>query len=168
MTEIAIALLVAALHPFHSSVGEAQWNGESKRLEIALRLDPRDLDAALSEQEERRVVLERESDEAAQKLLIKYLKQHVWLEREGTEPRGGFHWVGREDQPRHVWVFFELAPPEGDGELRMGHRVLMEVEPTQTNTLILLHAPGRPALRFSRQKTLLPLPLETAPQAAPK
>lgn len=156
----ALFLLTLA-HPFHVSVAEAQWNNDRSRLQIALRLSPRDLDAVLSQASGRRVVLEKESDEKTKELLIAYLRDRVYLsssQQDATtrdaeavdQRRRRFHWVGVEDEVRYVWVYFELERPVGSDSVWLSNRVMFETEPTQINTLQLLRSDPPIAVRTTR------------------
>lgn len=44
----SLACSVALAHPFHNSYAEIAWSSDSTRLEIALRVIPEDLEAAMS------------------------------------------------------------------------------------------------------------------------
>ncbi|WP_164100417.1 DUF6702 family protein [Candidatus Laterigemmans baculatus] len=159
---MAAALFVALLwHPFHVSVAEAQWNADHSRLKIALRLHPRDLDAALSEATGRRIVLEKESAESTKKLLSDYLAGTIYLSdspaaaagdaaEQRVQRRARFHWVGVEDEVRYVWVYFELERPAAEAPVWLTNRVIFETEPTQINTLQLLRTDPPVALRTTR------------------
>lgn len=57
-------LLFTLIHPYHRTLAEVEWNAQSNRYEVALRIDPRDLESALSDHYGRRVNLEH-LDEAA-------------------------------------------------------------------------------------------------------
>lgn len=160
---MAAALLLALLwHPFHVSLAEAQWNSDRSRLKIALRLHPRDLDAALSESSGRRILLEKESAENVEKLLTTYLANSIYLSASRADAmasdakpiaarRERFHWVGIENEVRYVWVYFELERPEADEPVWLTNRVIFETEPTQINTLQLLRTDPPVAVRTTRE-----------------
>lgn len=171
----AALLLSALLHPFHVSVAEAQWNSEGSRLKVALRLHPRDLDAALSETTGLRVVLEKESDEKAKELLVAYLRDRIFLSASAAdaslgEPedlaarRGRFHWVGLEQELRYVWVYFELQRPATSEAVWLTNRVIFEAEPTQINTLQLLRTDPPVAVRTTRSSDTERLPAAANPR----
>ena len=156
----ALFLLTLA-HPFHVSVAEAQWNEDRSRLQVSLRLSPRDLDAALARTTGRRVVLEKESDEKTKELLVDYLRDRIYLSASATaaaakdsdgieERRRRFHWVGIEDEVRYVWVYFELERPAGADAVWLSNRVIFETEPTQINTVQLLRTDPPIAVRTTR------------------
>lgn len=158
----ALFLLTVA-HPFHVSVAEAQWNDDRSRLQVSLRLSPRDLDAVLSETTGRRVVLEKESDERTKKLLADYLRDRIFLSASEknalakdadavTARQQRFHWVGVEHEIRYVWVYFELDRPTEADSVWLTHRVMFETEPTQSNTMQLLRSDPPIAVRTTRDR----------------
>ena len=174
------ALIVFAvsslLHPFHISVAEAQWNEDGSRLQVALRLTPRDLDAAISGATGRPVVLERQSDERAAELIQQYVRENFYLsptpeaaERDDAEThaarRKRFHWVGIEQEVRYTWVYFELERPSGSGRadandasVWLTNRVIFNAEPTQINTLQLMRTDPPVAVRTTAEEPTKELP----------
>lgn len=156
-------VLLAVAHPFHVSVAEAQWNEDRSRLQVSLRLSPRDLDAVLSQTTGKRVVLEKESDEKTKELLTNYLRDRIFLSASKenalirdaevvAERRQRFRWVGVEDEIRYVWVYFELERPPAAKSVWLTHRVMFETEPTQINTLQLLRSDPPVAVRTTRSQ----------------
>lgn len=156
-------VLLAVAHPFHVSVAESQWNEDRSRLQVALRLSPRDLDAVLSQTTGKRVVLEKESDEKTKELLTNYLRDRIFLSTSKesalirdadvvAERRQRFRWVGVEDEIRYVWVYFELERPPAAKSVWLTNRVMFETEPTQINTLQLLRSDPPVAVRTTRNQ----------------
>lgn len=154
---LLLPLLIA--HPYHVSLAELEFNAASGRWEVALRLHPGDLDAALSHDQRRRVILERETPAAARRIAIAYLNKHFRLLAGDPPQPSQLHWVGMQADPKFVWWYFELQPPPGAAPLRLENRVLMEIEPTQVNTVNLLGAPQVRSLQFSTLQRSHPLPV---------
>jgi hypothetical protein len=158
-----LLLLSLATHPYHVTIAEATWNEDRTRLQVALRMSPRDLDAALCNTTGRLIVLEKESPEATRELVETYLKRVIFLRDELepeklTEPklaktRGDrFHWVGIEDEIRYVWVYFELEKAADVQSLWLTNRIFFETEPTQINTFQVLKTEPPIALRTTREE----------------
>ena len=94
---LAIALAtpaaVAAPHPFHVTIAEADYNEESGKLEVALRIyNPGDLEEALGRRAGERVDLER--TENVDDLIVAYLRGRP--DRRAARRRGDGHRVGRQ------------------------------------------------------------------------
>ncbi|SRR6056297_1154784 len=155
----ATLILFAMFHPFHRSLAEVAWNAESERYEVSLRVDPIDLDAALSTQEQRRIVLDKLQPADANGMLKKYIAKHLRPQR-SEQQIGEVHWVGYEtdDRGKYVWLYFEWSRPAGEGPLRLHNRLFMREEPTHISTVVFTDLAKRPALIFTKQKALLPMP----------
>lgn len=111
---IAVGMLsVLAMHPSQETFAEMQFNAETGRVEVSLRL------ASLDEQAWIRSVANQPDPEVA--VLVQTLR---WgSERELTEwksdkvatasLRSRYHWIGRQDEGAHVWWYFEYEPHDG-------------------------------------------------------
>jgi hypothetical protein len=171
MVQLAMWALIGVLwHPFHVSLAQAQWNEDGSRMQIALRLTPRDLDAALSKASGRRIVLEKASARRAEQLVGGYLRERIYFaedrqQAENDRPqarqrrRDGFHWVGIEQEIRYTWVYFELDCPRGVESVWLANRIFMEVEPTQINTFQLAKTSPVISLQTTREEPVKKLDL---------
>lgn len=113
----------AELHPFHISVAEAEWNPETDRLEVSLKLHAVDLERALTRQGKRKVNLE--TDQEAEQLCTSYLEQHFFLtlrenvpddpsaeiESIAKENRSRIKLIGREFDKTWLLLYFEMKLP---------------------------------------------------------
>ncbi len=139
----------ALAHTFHVSLAEAEWNAGSGRLEVALRTLPDDLERALGDALERKVVLEKEPDLNA--LIAQHLRQ-VFVVHDASGQEMLHHWVGKDLRPREVWLYFEVELPEGLEGVEIEYSLLLKQEPQQVNTLNLKQGEWRGSLTFSRGK----------------
>lgn len=167
-----LAVIFSCLvHPYHRSLAEVQWNAKSARYEVALRVDPRDLDAALSDLHRRTVVLDQMDEAAVGAMLKDYVGKHLKLQRpsgDRDQPAqiAPTHWVGFEsdDRGKYVWLYFEWAPPEGEAPLWIENRLFVKTEPTHISTVVFTKLENRPALVFTKQRPRHRLPEgETVP-----
>ena len=71
-----LAPRVLACHPFHVCVGQMQYNPQSSRWEVSLRMHPRDLELALSEFHRKNISRE---EEGFPKYAIDYLENQFFL-----------------------------------------------------------------------------------------
>ncbi|GAA5505273.1 DUF6702 family protein [Novipirellula caenicola] len=103
-------LFLVMMHPVHETVSEVQWNPESKRFEIALRLH------ILDQQ-----WIEQQADKSAgiETAAVRYLNKTFQIRPVGGNAekntdrkpsKAKIHWVGRKDEGSHVWWYFELQP----------------------------------------------------------
>ena len=122
-------------HPFHSSHGEAEWNGESMALEVALALDANDLEQAVRQHADVDTSLEAAEMQPA---LWEYVQSHFGVQEEG-ERDASLHWVGLEvTDDGTAWIYFEakLKRPPTD-QLQVTHRLLLDSSEGQQNFLTL-------------------------------
>ncbi len=143
----------ACAHPFHTSVAETEWNSETKRLEVALRVSPEDLETALSKQGETKVRLE--DSEGIDDLIVDYLNDHFTL----CKPKSGdedpqpleLKWTGKELSTKAAWLFFEIEAPDGVEGLELANRLLLDEGDSQINTVVLRDGKRKTTLRFDKK-----------------
>jgi hypothetical protein len=156
---ICLALLfvsapAAVAHPAHTTVSEAEYNVESGRLEVALRLRPEDLEMALSQSVGRDLVLERETGEALDSLCAAYVDATFRIEPGSEAP---LVWVGLEFEQRDVWLYFELPVPSPLGEAMLIVETLMELHAQQLNTVHVRGDAAHGTVTFSTDERRRPL-----------
>ena len=132
-------MVAIALHPVHETFAEIEWNRDTRRLEVALRLD------VLDEQ----WLARRAGDppRSVPEWAIDYLRQRFRVaerpEKDRSDPTT-YRWIGRDEQGAHVWWYFEIEPADGKRPSWIDHRVLLERADTHTNRILILdHQPAR-------------------------
>lgn len=131
---IAILLLTALLHPVHETVSEVEWNPQTHRLEVAVRLH------VLDEQWIRRQA-DREAD--LKDVATAYVKKHfrVGADAAATETnvtKDTYHWIGREEDGSHVWWYIEIEPVEHTEPRFLRVTMLFEHENSYVNRIVVL------------------------------
>jgi len=143
----------AHAHPVHTSAARADYNAETKRLEVSVALDADDATNALSQRAHRRVVLEREPAEDLAKLLQAWLRERFLALAANGQPLS-LSWIGHElkKESAHftLWLHFEIPAPAGPEGLRLAHLLLTDEFPRQENTL-RVRAAGRECVLFFRR-----------------
>src|SRR6056297_3111921 len=138
---LACVFLLVMLHPVHETAAEVQWNSESKRLEVALRLDMQD------EQWIRRQMTKSGDSEKTSSWALKYLSQRFRIARlpqQNHPDSTRYHWIGRSEEGAHRWWYFEIQPLDGQVPQWIDQRVLLDRESNYTHrVLILNHTPPR-------------------------
>jgi hypothetical protein len=160
-------VLIAAvlLHPVHETVAEIEWNGESKRLEVALRMD------VLDEQWLRQRGGRRQD---VSKWAIGYLRQRFRVadlpKQERRDPTT-YHWIGRDKEGSHVWWYFEIEPANQKRPTWIDQRVLFERDQDYANRILILDQVPRRSLTLTiqgpradlEQATNEPITVESTP-----
>lgn len=126
-------LVSLLLHPFHETVAEVEWNRETARLEVALRMD------LIDEQWLRRAV--RQGIPSDDNWEVIYLRSRF---RVSEPPEPGqpdttkYKWIGRDEERGHVWWYFEIEPPDHMRPRWLENRMLFEKEKDQINRVVVL------------------------------
>ena len=129
-------------HPFHVSLAEVEWNAQSGKLEVAVRVDPFDLERALQQRAGRTIHLEKEAEAQLDVLLGDWVADVFRIE--GRDAAGGgrrvatkLEWVGHEQTTRFVWLYFELEFPCDVGAFEVTQAMFLDEVPQQVNTVTL-------------------------------
>ena len=154
-------LMVAVLHPVHETVAEVQWNPETSRTEVAVRLD------ALDEQ----WLHQRSSPKADKsKWAVNYLRRNfrfsgdlASIESDAKKPLSdpsNYRWIGSKSDGTHVWWYFEVDSPDDVRPTFILQRMFFEREDRYTNRVIVLNqdppfavtlTPRRPNARIDKR-----------------
>ena len=146
MTAALFCAAALAVHPQHVSLMEAEWNPESKALEVTLSLTAAQLEAAVEAHARANLDF---ADDAAEKAAVDHAVA-AWLrdrvtftppatagEKEEDRKPVALKYVGRELEGLRAFVYFEVPLPGGWPGVTASSRVGFRAEPAQHNTLIL-------------------------------
>lgn len=134
-------------HPFHATYTEVDWNAKSKVLEVALRVQPEDLDRVLSLRTKRKIDIEK--TKGVDKLIQTYLAEVFLVEPKLKQPVA-IRWIGKEVSSKEAWLYFEIPRPQGIEGLKLLNRIFLEILPDQVNTVRVRQGRQRVTLRFDR------------------
>ena len=177
MRSVAATLVLAicgtaSAHPFAVTLTEVEVNAKERRLEVAMRVYPEQLERGLSRAAGKNVSIE--SDDDIDKRIAEYLARHFAVlppaseERQEEKPSKEpdvpkMKWVGKEVTPKGVWLYFEI-PHEGPlAGSRIRDTMLLEINPEQVNTVILVEGDRTATCvldRTTREATIVPRPKE--------
>jgi hypothetical protein len=149
-TFLTLPLAAMLLHPVHESVAEVEWNPQTARLEVALRLSVLD---------EQWIERKYKSDQPAV-WAIDYLRRHVRvgpdtrLTKPADQPAAKYHWVGREQRGSHVWWFFEIEPRGRTRPAVIEQRMLLDRDENYANRVVVLGQEKRQAVTLTVQTPL--------------
>ncbi len=132
-------------HPIHTSLAEADYNGKTQQLEVALRVFIDDFETVLSVRAKHRVSLEKTPVPEFDALAHAYLAETFTVRAPDGRPAGAYHWVGRElkDAANELWYYFEVPLPGGIEGARLRHGALFEQFSNQINSVRVQDADGR-------------------------
>ena len=137
----------AAAHKYYASLARAEYNEETKAVEVALRVFADDFELALTRRSGRKISLDESEDDGA--LALAYLRETFEVSgRDGR--RVELRWVGMETQGDVAWLYFEAPLPEGPSGAALRDRVLLELFRTQVNIVNFKHGGVKLDMVFRR------------------
>lgn len=149
-------LVLVQAHSLHQSTAEAEWNAETKKLEVSLTVFVNDLELALMRQSEREMRVEKTAaavfDEQAR---IYLAKNFVVTDAAGHKAK--IELLGREldketlksGEPT-MTLFFEIALPEGLQGISVLDAVFGDLFADEVNLLLLRRDAEKTQLLFKR------------------
>ncbi len=147
----------AGAHPHHATLAMAELNRDTGKLEVALKVDPDDLERAIRKATRTKI---RPEDPEAEAHVEAYLRERFVVrppEGKSDRPRP-LQWVGMEVSVAEAWLYFEI-PVRGIWRLRIRNTVFFDLEDGQVNTLnlrdgedrlTLVTSPDRPQATVER------------------
>jgi hypothetical protein len=153
-----LSLLVATClhaHSVHTSTAEAEYNAETKKLEVRLTVFVSDLEVALVRQSEREVRIDKTpAAEFDAQVQVYLAKTFVVTDAAGKVAK--MEWVGREMEEASaksgdpaVVLFFEVEVPEGVVGTTVRNAVLQDVFRDQMNLMQLREGDRKTEMRFT-------------------
>lgn len=164
MSRLAALVLVLTAsclhaHSLHQSTAEAEYNEQTKKLEVSLTVFVNDLELALIRHSERLISLEKTPAAELDKQILSYLaKMFVVTDAAGEVSK--MEWVGRqvdgdagkEGDPT-VTLYFTIPLPQGVADAALQHAVLCDLFKDQANLLHLRDGLKKTELQFTTPNT---------------
>ncbi len=162
----------AVAHPSHVTIGEAEWNRQSKSLEVAIRVNAADLEKSLRRRAKGAKVVLKSGEATADRPTADYVNSRLALyvrdpadrdtaardtagrdpvDREADKKRVKLKWVGMEVEMHHVWLYFEFPMQNTPAEFTFENRLFLDLEEDQVNTMIFKVGGRKKTLHFTRE-----------------
>ncbi len=143
-------------HSLHQSTAEAEWNGDTKKLEVSLTVFVNDLELALMRQSEREMRVEKTSAEVFDAQARLYLAKS-FVVTDATGQKAKIEWVGREldaetqksDEPT-MTLFFEIRLPEGLRGVSVLDAMFCDLFADEVNLLLVRNGGEKTQMLFKR------------------
>ena len=149
------AALVQA-HSVHTSTAEAEYNAQTKKLEVSLTVFVSDLELALIRQSEREMRIDK-TPAAEFDAQIRFYLAKTFVVTDAAGKVAKLEWVGREMDAASaksgdpaVVLFFEVEVPEGVQGATVRDGVFLDLFKDQMNLLQLRKGMQKSELRFVR------------------
>lgn len=129
---ILIALFCTALHPFHISITDIEFDEEAKSIEIAQKIFTDDLQVALNAfSTEKTDLLDKSQKEANDLLIRKYLSDNIHIEINGKPT--DFEFLGTQREGDATWCFMEIPKTKKLKSIKVKNTLLFEMFEDQMN-----------------------------------
>jgi len=143
-------------HSLHQSTAEAEWNAETKKLEVSLTVFVNDLELALMRQSEREMRVEKTSAEVFDTQTRLYLAK-AFVVTDAAGQKANIEWVGREldaetqksDEPT-ITLFFEIALPGGVKGVSVLDGMFCDLFADEVNLLLIRNGGEKTQMLFKR------------------
>lgn len=139
-------LQLAALHPFHISVCEINYNQESESLEITHKLFWDDFQAELTAIHGQNFGSQNWSQDQPE--IAEYFKANfgIWIDQEPTKPR----FLGFEIENEAVWCYLEIERIKQFNSVRIRNTVLTGLFDDQENIIHFTYQNKIKSLKLDR------------------
>jgi hypothetical protein len=137
---VLVAMSVSVLmHPVHETVCEVQWNAETRRVEVALRVDLLDEQWIVKRFKTGEAGVDVDSD-----WQLRFLRTQIQFDpvshTAGDGPPSGrpIRWIGRGEDGGHAWWFFEVLCKDGKPPNSVQTRLLFDRDPGYRHHIVVL------------------------------
>ena len=158
---LCLSTPILAMHPYHVSFAEVEWNSKTGNFEVALCVWPGDLEKAISAMKGRSVDLDHEDEDDLDKSCCGYVANRFRIVGEGGKP-APIRWVGAQIGLKQAWLYFEVAGDKRPGSWTIENRVFFELNDGQLNQIQIKMRDERK--RVSSTVESKPLKFDTRPQ----
>ena len=158
-------LVLLMMHPVHETVSEVQWNRETQRFEIALRLHILD---------QQWIENQADKTQKIENVALGYLTKTFRIRpirdgkaetnKDSKSSKAKIHWVGRSEEGSHVWWYFEVEPVLANGALaneepkfEIEQRMFFERHEGFHNRVIFIGQLSKTAITLTIERPTAPL-----------
>lgn len=141
-------------HSLHQSIAEAEYNAQTKKLEISLTVFINDLETALIRRAERDLRIERTPSSVFDAQIVAYLGAVLNLTDAAGHP-AKLEWLGRQvdvetqkSSDPTTTLFFQFTLPKGLADAKLQHALFCELFADQVNLLLLKDGATKRSMRF--------------------
>ncbi|HEY1056954.1 MAG TPA: DUF6702 family protein [Emticicia sp.] len=137
-----------ALHAFHTSLTEIQYNAREKSLEITIRLFTDDLENALTKINNGKKVMIGGKNDNSDALLNKYIQQHFAIITPQKQKKA-INYLGKELEGDATWVYVEIPESQVMKDHTLYNDLMQEMFDDQTNLVNFFYAGSKKTFLFN-------------------
>ncbi|HBJ36142.1 MAG TPA: hypothetical protein DDZ51_15610 [Planctomycetaceae bacterium] len=165
-------LTTMLFHPGHSTRVEVQYNAADQVIELAMRIDHSDLEAALRNRYGQALVIEKLTEDEARELIAPYLGQTLRVNGQKLGDTA-MNWIGWERKRISSWLYVEIQvssilttlsvdTDSKPNQLEMSVLTLLEVEPELNHVVAVKQNGNTTSTVTSKQKPNVTIPIVPA------
>lgn len=138
----------AAVHAFHTSLTEIQYNAKEKSLEISIRMFTDDLETALTKASNGQKIMIGGKNDNSDAILNKYIQQHfaILTPQKQKKPMTV---LGKELEGDATWVYVEIPNGQDFKGNILYNNIMQELFDDQTNLVNFLQPNGKKTYLFN-------------------
>lgn len=137
-----------ALHPFHTSLTEIQYNAREKSLEITIRLFTDDLETALTKLNNGQKIMIGGKNDNSNAVLSKYIQQHFAIITPQKQKKP-INILGKEIEGDATWVYVEVPESAIVKDHTIYNDLMQELFDDQTNLVNFFYAGNKKTFLFN-------------------
>jgi hypothetical protein len=143
---IALLLTAVLMHPVHETLAEVEWNDQTGRLEVALRLH------SLDEQWLRKQNSRKRTDRVWTTEYVQRNFRVTPLPKKRELDLAKYTWIGRQQDGAHVWWYFEIECPDKAKPKWIEQRTLFERQDNYTNRVLIMNEKPKRSMSLTRKR----------------
>ena len=126
------------MHPVHETVCELEWNPNTRRVEVAMRVDVLD-EQWIAHQVDAKIDVDLHSNWQGNFLRSQLFFDPAASAKGGVQPTGRpIRWIGRKKEGAHVWWFFEVVCDDGTPPTTIQTRLLFDRQSNYQHRIVVL------------------------------
>jgi len=145
---INLALGAAAVHAFHTSLTEIQYNTKEKSLEISIRMFTDDLETALTKANNGQKVMLGGKNDNSNAVLSKYIQQHFAILTPQKQKKF-LTVLGKESEGDATWIYVEIPNSQDFKGHILYNNLMQEMFDDQTNLVNFIYLGNKKTYLFN-------------------
>lgn len=150
---ILLAFFYSALHPFHISITDIEFDEEAKSIEIAQKIFTDDFEEVLNAYSTDKVDLTSDDQKEANDVLIKkYVTEKIRFEINGKP--ADFEFLGTQREADAIWCFMEIPKTKRLKSIKVKNTLLFEMFEDQMNLVHVKRSGEIKSMRLIKDKNV--------------
>ena len=147
-----------AVHAFHTSLTEIQYNAKEKSLEISIRMFTDDLETALTKANNGQKVMIGGKNDNSDAVLNKYIQQHFAIITPQKQKKA-LTVLGKELEGDATWVYVEIPNSQDFKGNILYNNLMQEMFDDQTNLVNFIYSGSKKTYLFNAKTRAIEIDL---------